>query len=617
MSEDPLIGTVLADRYRVDRLIGEGAMGRVYQAEHILMRKRVALKVLHPELMSIPEVVQRFEREARAAAHMEHRHVAGATDFGKLPNGNIYLILEFIEGVSLAEVIEQGPMDVARVLLIAEQIASALEVAHGRGIVHRDLKPDNLLLVEAEDEDDFIKILDFGIAKVPADASEGGKPITQIGMVYGTPEYMAPEQALGQEVDGRADLYALGVVMYEMLAGRRPYVGPAVGLLGQQLSSPLPKMFSVAKVRIPPPVEELVAELLNPDVRKRVASAKDVLDRLKGLRAADAAGKLSARGGSLLSVSFEDVSTRIEHVTRNIPRPVSRMVKSRLSRAVMLALGFGAVGVILAIFLIGMLVEEAPQVEPVTVELEPPPPVLETPPEAPDIDERLEKARAGGLSALFTLEKEFPREGTIQAEISLELAKSSRYEEAVDYARRALAEDPELNESGKVSGALFRAAQSPKARSAAFRLLEGPMGARGVDIIYDLSRAPEVTSRVKETALEALRKDEVRSLASEALKVTLLLSEKKECEEIRSLLPRTEIVGDERALPLLQSFSETKGCGPRKTEDCYPCLRDEQALEKALSAIQKRAAEAAASTGGPAGAGAGIETAQPPEPSAP
>jgi eukaryotic-like serine/threonine-protein kinase len=305
--DDPLIGTVLADRYRVDRLIGEGAMGRVYLAEHVLMRKRVALKVLHRELTTVPEFVQRFEREARAAAQIEHPHVAAATDFGKLADGSVFLILEFVQGLALSELVDKGPIDVGRVLTIALQVSEAVEAAHQRGIVHRDLKPDNLLLVESEDKGDFIKVLDFGIAKVPTEANEEvGKPLTQVGMVYGTPEYMAPEQALGQDVDGRADLYAIGVIMFEMLTGRRPYKGPAVGLLGQQLSSPLPKMAHVADVKVPPAVEQLVVELLMPDPKKRIASATELKNQLEALSAALAAGKLSGsenRSKALLNES--------------------------------------------------------------------------------------------------------------------------------------------------------------------------------------------------------------------------------------------------------------------------------------------------------------------------
>src|SRR5690606_12623357 len=166
-------------------------------------------------------------------------------------------------------------------------------------------KPDNLHLVEGEEEEgDFVKILDFGIAKLPSEKTEG-EAITQVGLVYGTPEYMAPEQALGQEVDARADLYSLGVIMYEMLTGRRPYLGQPVALLGQQLSSKLPKMASVAKVRVPAPVEQLVKELLQPDAEGRIESARQVREQLDALLLALAEGKFVGRG-SLLSISLEE-----------------------------------------------------------------------------------------------------------------------------------------------------------------------------------------------------------------------------------------------------------------------------------------------------------------------
>src|SRR5690606_26009150 len=142
----------------------------------------------------------------------------------------VFLILEFVEGRPLTELIARGPLPIGRVMDIALQIAAALEAAHGRGIVHRDLKPDNILLVEREAQGDFAKVLDFGIAKVPQGTGASSGPITQVGMVYGTPEYMAPEQALGQEVDARADLYALGVIIYELLTGKRPYEGAAATL---------------------------------------------------------------------------------------------------------------------------------------------------------------------------------------------------------------------------------------------------------------------------------------------------------------------------------------------------------------------------------------------------
>src|SRR5258706_14913420 len=200
-----LVGKVLSDRYRIESVLGEGGMGAVYLAEHVLMRKRLAVKVLHPEMTRMPEMVARFEREAMAAAHIEHPSVAAATDFGKLEDGSFFLVLEYVEGTSLRDLIAQGPLLSERALHIAYQMASALARAHALGIVHRDLKPENVMLVEREGDPNFVKVLDFGIAKVPVGdfsheppGSDGAPVLTQLGMVYGTPEYMAPEQALGQ-----------------------------------------------------------------------------------------------------------------------------------------------------------------------------------------------------------------------------------------------------------------------------------------------------------------------------------------------------------------------------------------------------------------------------------
>src|SRR5258708_3961734 len=200
-----LVGKVLSDRYRIESVLGEGGMGAVYLAEHVLMHKRLAVKVLHPEMTRMPEIVARFEREAMAAAHIEHPNVAAATDFGKLDDGAFFLVLESVEGTSLRDLIAKGPLGVERALHIAYQIGSALARAHSLGIVHRDLKPENVMLVEREGDQNFVKVLDFGIAKVPVGefsserpGSDAGPVLTQLGMVYGTPEYMAPEQALGQ-----------------------------------------------------------------------------------------------------------------------------------------------------------------------------------------------------------------------------------------------------------------------------------------------------------------------------------------------------------------------------------------------------------------------------------
>src|SRR5688572_20328661 len=254
-------------------------MGKVYAAEHVLMRKRLAVKVLHRELSSVPELVQRFEREAMAAANIDHPNVASATDFGKLEDGSVFLALELVEGRCLRDEIAKGPMASLRALHIARQIAAAIGSAHALSIVHRDLKPENVMLVEKGGDPDFVKVLDFGVARVPiGDAAPGtGGPITRAGMVFGTPEYIPPEQALGQVSDGRADLYSLGVILFEMLAGSRPFVADSkVSLVGQHLGK-LPPRLIQRGVSVAEPVEALVQRLLEKEAARRPQEAEEVV----------------------------------------------------------------------------------------------------------------------------------------------------------------------------------------------------------------------------------------------------------------------------------------------------------------------------------------------------
>ncbi|MBL8601919.1 MAG: serine/threonine protein kinase [Myxococcales bacterium] len=240
---DPRVGLVLGERYRIVERIGTGGMGAVYRGEHITLKRRVAIKVLHPEMSVVPEVVERFEREARAAAALEHPNVVAVTDFGRAPDGLFYLVMEFIEGLSLRDALDaEAPFRIGRVANLARQMGSALAKAHALGIVHRDLKPENVMLLRREDGSEDVKVVDFGIAKVPA--SQRGpvdRAKTQAGMVYGTPEYMPPEQALGGEVGASADIYAMGVLLFEALTGRRPYdADDVVTLLAKQVNAPIP-----------------------------------------------------------------------------------------------------------------------------------------------------------------------------------------------------------------------------------------------------------------------------------------------------------------------------------------------------------------------------------------
>ena len=275
------MGQVVSGRYRIQKLIGEGGMGAVYLAEHTLMRKRVALKLLHAEMSTDDEVLARFRREAEAAAHVEHPNVAAATDFGQTEDGAFFLVLEYVEGTSLRDVLGGGPMAPARALHVARQIALALERAHGAGIVHRDLKPENVMLVHKGDDPDFVKVLDFGIAKVePHPQRDVTQPLTRLGTILGTPEYMAPEQALGEPVGPPADLYAVGVMLYEMLTGKHPFdADDRMAILSMHIVAPVPAMADRnPALDVPPPIETLVRSLLEKDAKLRPPNARTLVD---------------------------------------------------------------------------------------------------------------------------------------------------------------------------------------------------------------------------------------------------------------------------------------------------------------------------------------------------
>jgi serine/threonine-protein kinase len=221
-----IIGTYLDGRYLVKGLMGEGGMGMVYEAEHVEIGRRVAVKVLHERFSRQAEVVARFRSEARAATRIGHPHIIDVFDSGTTVDGAVYFVMEYLQGRDLSHVIDNdGLLGIERALSITRQICLALAAAHKAGILHRDIKPENVFLVEREGSRDFVKVLDFGIAKSLDEANQKHGRLTNPGIAMGTPEYMAPEQASGQLIDGRADVYAVGAILYEMLTGKPPHDG--------------------------------------------------------------------------------------------------------------------------------------------------------------------------------------------------------------------------------------------------------------------------------------------------------------------------------------------------------------------------------------------------------
>ncbi len=281
---DPLIGTQLAGRYRIERRLGMGGMGAVYLAVQDPLGRQVALKVLKPALISDPIAIERFKNEARTIASVGHPHIVAVHDFGQTDDGTLYLVMEYLQGRTLADAVKaDGPMPWARTLGIVRDVARALAAAHKRGIVHRDLKPDNIVLVDVEGvNNDYVKVLDFGIAKlVKADA--GAPNLTGTGFVPGTPGYIAPEQILGNKDDARCDLYALGVTWFEMLTGKRPFnADSAMKIFLAHLNDPAPKVGDVFPLaHLPPPVEALLQELMEKDPARRPADADALLARIR------------------------------------------------------------------------------------------------------------------------------------------------------------------------------------------------------------------------------------------------------------------------------------------------------------------------------------------------
>jgi eukaryotic-like serine/threonine-protein kinase len=221
---DLLVGTVLADRYKLLSKLGEGAMGWVFLAEHTEIGKKLAIKVMRPSLCRLPEAVRRFRREARAASQIGSKHIVDVTDFGTTPNGAVFFVMEFLEdGEDLGKLLKrEGRLPWPRVQNIMVQLCDALQAAHDAGIIHRDVKPANFYRVTQGGEHDFIKVLDFGIARL---ANPTDSIVTQTGVVMGTPDFMAPEQAQGRHVDHLADIYSLGATCYALLTGRPPFSG--------------------------------------------------------------------------------------------------------------------------------------------------------------------------------------------------------------------------------------------------------------------------------------------------------------------------------------------------------------------------------------------------------
>jgi serine/threonine-protein kinase len=285
--ENPLIGTVLAGQFRIVRLLGAGGMGSVYLADQLGVGRQVVIKLMLPGLAEssrVAELEERFQREARLVAQLNHPNLVQLYTFGRCENGQLYLAMEFVPGRTLRQVLgESGALAEVRVLLLMDQMCAALHEAHAIGIIHRDLKPDNVMLTQRRDGSDLIKVLDFGIAKPMQQTPD--KALTATGAIFGTPQYMAPEQVHARGVDQRTDVYALGLIAYELLAGTPPFeADSAVGIMMKHASArPVPLSERRAGLKLGADTERLIARCLEKDPARRFA---DMLEMQAALRAA-------------------------------------------------------------------------------------------------------------------------------------------------------------------------------------------------------------------------------------------------------------------------------------------------------------------------------------------
>ena len=594
-----LVGQLIAERYRVEAILGEGGMGAVYRATHVQLRKTVALKVLHPEMTRYPEAVARYEREAIAATRIEHPNVAVATDFGRLEDGTFYLVLEYVEGESLRDRMwrdKRFAPDFA--FAIGRQIADALRAAHSHGIVHRDLKPENVMLVTRQGQPAVVKVLDFGIAKVPLEDNPEG--ITAMGSVLGTPSYMSPEQCAGRPIDSRSDLYALGVILYEAINGRKPYeADDPLAMLSHHLASAPSPM----EPDVPSHVAKIIFRLLEKEPDQRYSSAGELLSvfaaaaresRDTELQVAsavrtkrgDSSGKIAlsslalragsgiARGASL-GFKWAQVQSKKRLRWRRLDVSVG------LVAAVVVGLG-GLVAVFGPRHSSGGTEQSASS---------------STSRPSAKLDSALPKGTRGEFQQQverIEMLKSYERTERDWILLARGYAELEQWNKCAQAYRAVLSLHPSLNSDPLLLSDLQLAARDPEAFKIVLNLSETVLGAYGVDLIWLLWQQIRNVQDQAENA-EKLRKKLIvlSQSARPSLRVAIELDYYQKCPTLEGVVKRASKFADNRSLAALEALRRTTGCGPRQEYDCTPCVRGEGMdglLEKAIERAKETSA---------------------------
>ena len=352
-----IVGEVIAERYHVLKKLGEGGMGTVYLAEHVKMGRKSAVKIMNPGMVNDADAIQRFNREATNASKITHTNVAAIYDFGETKDGLIYLAMEFIEGESLTSLIEKnGALPAQRAANIAQQTAEGLVVAHDMGIVHRDLKPDNIMIAKNRDGSDCVKVVDFGIAKATENTNQ---KVTKTGLVVGTPEYMSPEQLAGDKLDGRSDIYSLGLVTFNMLTGKLPFPSETVqeSMIMRLTDRPKTLTEMTGQAHWPQALQDVLDKALSRDAAERYQNAGQFgRDLVKAVDSMPASA-LNAGGTLVLGATAPIPATRVSSAakTKAMPapaRPAAPAPEAAKKSKVPLFAGGGVVAAALVGFLV-------------------------------------------------------------------------------------------------------------------------------------------------------------------------------------------------------------------------------------------------------------------------
>lgn len=606
--EGDLVGAVISDRYRLDEYIGGGGMGEVYRAEHVMMKKTVAVKILRSEVTDREKLVERFRREAQAAGNLDHPYICSATDFGRAEDGSFYLVMEHVEGRNLGDVLARhGALEIDRALQIADQVADALEVAHEKGVVHRDLKPENVMLVDQPDGTESVKVLDFGVSRVQM--ADNMPSITKTGAVFGTPHYMSPEQAGGEQVDERADLYGLGSVLYEMLTGRPVFEGEkSVHVMASHLKDdPKPPSRKADWADVPPELDRLVLDLLEKDPEDRPQSATDVRGRIEVVRQKLRASSTFAPEDEQTGIAVEaPTGTWLERAgdtTRTFYRVVDDRLPIRLgvdrlsgqTLAVITLLGLaglllsGVATLYVGKQLVGSVSETAQSQAERDLLAD-----RRAFQEDPEVAEALEAFRSGSpgraAAQLEELEEDHASNPHMQFLLGQTHAAAGDWKAALDHYERAIRNRGEYTSDPALLGdVLFALGSSDESvRRAAEAILQ--MSIDRPEVRERVARAAwHAESREKrQRAYDLLKSAEVFGSLPDWTRHAIELRRANGCEAHRRHIEGLAEAGAPQGLDVLRLYDRMprSGCGAFNNEDCYGCVRKDiaEAIETLESA---------------------------------